>query len=420
MSTVNYVPRFIAPVDDGSPNTTALLGSTVSGFGGFFDVKAYGAKGDASTNDTAAIQRAITDALAVKGIVWFPRGWYKSGALTLSGSDYGCALMGEAWNSNLAESPEFGGTVIELISGTNDTLFTVGTTCAPVHFENLYLRGNQAGQTADTSYAVNFPDSASAARSGTFHRVRIERWRNGGVRIGTFRDAGQMDQCVFLNNGFDSAGNPVGGGTGADGITMASCNDWRFNRIDTGANSRNGMYLVSAGTVLANNVNCFSNIKRGIQIDATCQTINFYNGSLDRNLQEGLLIVGSTSTTKCHARTFVGYVFSGNGNQTNNTYSDVRINNESQGFTTLANCAFTRGSFSNYPKYCVETQGTTAGVIVSEPLYRTDANAPYATSFTNDVTKVTGNWVSNADAAVNGYVWGKDAGGTMRKFATIA
>ncbi len=69
---------------------------SVNPVAGFFNVKdpTYGAKGDGATNDTVAIQSAITSATTNGGIVYFPPGTYKHTGLTvpsnitLQGSGY--------------------------------------------------------------------------------------------------------------------------------------------------------------------------------------------------------------------------------------------------------------------------------------------------------------------------------------------
>ena len=372
---MTYVTRvdILSNKEDGSDEWSRDLDAAVANL-----------KGDGISDDTAAMQAAINLAMLTKATLVIPNGWYKLGAITIDGKNMGVNIIGEGWNSNLAESPEQGGVVFELISGTHASMFTVGTECAPIHFENIFFRGNQAGQTTGTSWAVDFVAATSAKRSGSFYRCRIERFRSGGVRVGTFRDAGKMDLCVFLNNGFDFDATPLTG----DGIQLASCNDWRFSRIDTGANSRHGMYIVGGGTVLGTQCNFFSNLKTGMTIDASAMGVNFSLGSFDRNLREGLVIVGNASATKAHVRSFTDYLFSGNGVETDNTYSDIRIANEPNGFVQITNPVFSRGGSANKNKYCVEATGTTAGILVVQPRYRTDAEAPYGTSFASSTTLI--------------------------------
>ena len=64
-----------------------------------FDVRTYGAKGDGSTLDTAAFQKAIDAAAPAKGTVVVPPGDYRSGAIFLkSGIEFriekGATLLG--------------------------------------------------------------------------------------------------------------------------------------------------------------------------------------------------------------------------------------------------------------------------------------------------------------------------------------
>jgi hypothetical protein len=63
---------------------------------GVFNVKAYGAKGDGSTNDNTAVQAALTACQTNGGTVFFPVGTYASLNLTLvmSGATKNCILQG--------------------------------------------------------------------------------------------------------------------------------------------------------------------------------------------------------------------------------------------------------------------------------------------------------------------------------------
>jgi polygalacturonase len=97
----------------------------------------YGAQGDGSTDDTTAVQNAITAANSSTygGVVYFPPGVYTVGLLTISSNVY---LRGAG----------VGATVIKLRSGKNsDLIQTTGfaTQTTQQHFGllNLSLDGNQ-------------------------------------------------------------------------------------------------------------------------------------------------------------------------------------------------------------------------------------------------------------------------------------
>ena len=54
----------------------------VNEVGGVFNVRAFGAKGDSTTDDTVAVQAALNAAAAARRVVYFPPGIYLSGTLT--------------------------------------------------------------------------------------------------------------------------------------------------------------------------------------------------------------------------------------------------------------------------------------------------------------------------------------------------
>jgi len=76
-----------------------------------YNVKDYGAVGNGTTDDTAAIQAAVTAASAVAGTVYFPAATYKLTA-TLTISTSGVHLLGAGmWNTILTRSTDYGNTI---------------------------------------------------------------------------------------------------------------------------------------------------------------------------------------------------------------------------------------------------------------------------------------------------------------------
>lgn len=106
-------------------------------YSGRFDVKDFGAIGDGSTDDTAAITAAIDAARAAGGgIVWFPAGTYITSTQTLYGD---ITMQGVGWQS-----------VMKLKASTNAHL--IDTPTGQVNYygviRDLCLDGNRTYNTA--------------------------------------------------------------------------------------------------------------------------------------------------------------------------------------------------------------------------------------------------------------------------------
>lgn len=383
MTKINYVPQYIAPVEDASPNATQLLGAISASAARVFDVMAFGAKGDGVTDDTTAIQAAITAATAVNGKVWFPipSAEYLTGALTVgtAGSYNTCSFVGEAADFQF-NSTTSRGVVLKLKDSTNGTMFTVAASNAsdvgpgPVTFENLWLKGNRTNQSG-TSYAVTFTShtaSSNKQRSGYFKRVRIQEFRSGGVLIGTLRNAGVMDQVVILDIG--ASGSGVG-----SAINFGSAADWRFINCDFGNCEGAAVQDSGSGPSFFTQCNFFTAL-HGYKADTSSLEKFFENCSFDRNNRYGAYI--SPSSAKMFS--FSGCRFSINSQETNATYSDLYVGDDSN--VTLVGCVFPKGgvTVTNFPAYHVETAGTTDGVVLAGCKFESTA----AGAITNDFTKI--------------------------------
>lgn len=102
-----------------------------------FNVKAYGALGNGSTDDTTAIQAAITAAqTAGSGTVYFPAGTYMiSGTLTVTADNI--SLIGAGWNTQIKAMSGFVPTLMLWYKAPN-TGYRMG--CV---IRNLSFHGNQ-------------------------------------------------------------------------------------------------------------------------------------------------------------------------------------------------------------------------------------------------------------------------------------
>jgi parallel beta-helix repeat protein len=97
LRTQSVAPALASSSGNSSVVGNLAVGGTISGNGsvGWFNVKAYGAKGDSNTDDTAAINAAIT-ACPGGGVVYLPAGFYRTTSPIVLKS--GVTLMGDHGN----------------------------------------------------------------------------------------------------------------------------------------------------------------------------------------------------------------------------------------------------------------------------------------------------------------------------------
>lgn len=336
--------------------------------------------GDGTTDNTTAFQAAVDAAVAANAVLVLPLGTFVTGPLTVgaAGSYNSCTIRGDSFSGHYTNTGNIG-TVIKLKDSSNATLFTVAAADAsdvgpgPVGFENVWLRGNRSNQTG-TSYAVDFSNhtaTANKARSGFFNRVRITEFRTSGVRVGTLRNAGYMEQVVILD---------VGNGSTGSALQLGSCADWRFFGCDFG--STLGPVVQDSGASIINYVGCnfFSGGTHGYKADTAAGDHYFTGCSFDRNARDGVNI----ATTTPYHWVFAGCRFTINSQETTNTYADVNITDNPN--VSFVGCSFASGGVSNFPQYTLRLTGaTTKGISLIGCTIDDDA---YLTGLTQDVTNL--------------------------------
>lgn len=178
---------------------TALDSNTLSRV--FIDVKSKGAKGDGTTNDSAAIQSAITDSVATGVPVYLSPGTYKINAslsistpMTIVGAGRGKSILKAAASLN--------DYVIKFSGGA------VGVGIVGARFADFTVDGNMGQQTAGGGIL------ADGAVQCSFERVHFTACYNWGLKLGPVTGGGtghhnMVYRCLF-DTGSTSGG--IGGG----------------------------------------------------------------------------------------------------------------------------------------------------------------------------------------------------------------
>ena len=145
-------------------------------FGDFINVKDFGAEGDGSTDDTAAIQAAVNAAVLLKRKVCFPAGTYLvTDQISLP---IGSQIIGETgyqYTRGFSQDPK--ATTIQFSPTTAKSLFVAtGTTYGGFRFhysiEGFYLRGNSTVSGGNSVYALDL----NGVIYGRFENIGIEQF----------------------------------------------------------------------------------------------------------------------------------------------------------------------------------------------------------------------------------------------------
>lgn len=172
---------------------------------GIFNVKSYGAMGDGTTNDYAAIQTAITAAEVAGGTVLFPAGTYRTNSELTASSTRKLTIKGNGPT----------GTVIRAGAAITSVLNITGT----VNLEDFTLDGNLLAQYAGRA-------SGGGCSECVFTRIVFTHAKKDGwyFPITGIYDNNSFYDCVFEFNGtiFRNAARSSVGGAAIETVTSGS------------------------------------------------------------------------------------------------------------------------------------------------------------------------------------------------------
>jgi len=178
----------------------SLMGKGPNGWAAFasdvFPVELFGAVGNGTTDDTAAIAAAITAASASGGVVKFAAKEYCYTALTISSNNVVLEGTGDMGDT---------GTVLSKTSTTGDGI-TITSQNSGVR--NLMLRQKSAGAPATAGYAIKY----NGCFCGFYENLRIADMYDGVRVTGCFEFRGQG--TLWLRGMFGTVGLDVDGISG--------------------------------------------------------------------------------------------------------------------------------------------------------------------------------------------------------------
>jgi hypothetical protein len=166
---------------DGSPGTLTGQELDLTGLGagelGIFNVKDYGATGDGTTDDTVAVQAAITAATVNGGIVWLPPGTYSCDPLTYY---YNVSIYGSGRQISIIQSRSAG------------SLLSIDSTgyWASSKLQDFTLDGNNVGTTGLDVTANGYT---------TFSKIDVENFTGRGAYLHQLL-IGRFYDCHFNDN----------------------------------------------------------------------------------------------------------------------------------------------------------------------------------------------------------------------------
>lgn len=298
----------VAALDSGGLVPSAQLGNPLTAAltdkgGQVFNVKAYGAKGNGSTDDTTAIQTAI-NAATTGGVVYLPPGTYNV-TQTLTITTSGVSLVGAGPGATTIQTPAGSETVAVILVGNGST------TCADVQINDLRI-ASQNQKTANAAIKLQLCFRTHIQRIRTdlqFRAIHVYNSTETWINDNDIRNT-QENGIVFesqLTKGYDlyisnlTADNPTTSNTGS-GLLWLGGENMVVNNCDV-LHYSTGL-LVSPPTGQQSRFGFFSTA----EFD-TCS-----NNSIELNNRSGGDVVGITFTnTWSGSATNYGVLLDGSG-----------------------------------------------------------------------------------------------------------
>lgn len=354
-------------------NGSSLPVMTVNGYPatGPFSVKAYGAKGDGTTDDTTACQAAITAAInAGGGTVFFPVGTYLlSAALTVTAS--GIALRGDVradTDNDLgsvlkAKSAFAGANLVKVSQSGTPTQPLTGITVSGLTFDGNSKTGTSVNGLYFCAYNSLVTDCQFGFMSGHgFYAVGVS-----GATWNTYNTK------VTSSISHDNGGSGFYWDTFTDDTMEQNCHSF--------SNAVDGSFVAGTGHFIQGCHN-YGNTQNGCTILNGAGAAQITGSEFESNGHYGIELRDTSGGA--YSTLITGCDFHDNGGATNNTYDDIIISSQSAhgGQATIVGCTFGGGG-TNKPRYGINLPSgqSQASVIIGNTA--PDGAAVFGTGFLN-------------------------------------
>jgi hypothetical protein len=232
------------------------------------NVKLYGATGDGTTDDTAAIEAADAAAALTKASLYFPPGTYSTTGLVPAQFAYWIGA-----NSQGEKNPSEGSTIIKKRAGNNTSVITVTT---EFQIRGIQIDGESASQTG-TSYGLYFNNIAYI--ESRVEQCSIVDCLTAGIYVGSHELSIVETHCIenagygifIAPNIYDTIiQNVLIGWNGDDGFYhSAGAAGTRITELDSYYNRGNGVVFMSPSLVKVDRLQIDRSFKNGLVIDVT-------------------------------------------------------------------------------------------------------------------------------------------------------
>lgn len=345
-----------APINNnGSTTTPALVRGNANAFdepaGYFLNVKEapYNARGNGSTDDTAAIQAALNALPTTGGVVYLPPGRYKISS-TLAVTQDNTTLIGAGAGNRIGSTQVGTGSRIEAATGVTGSLIGVQRTANDrtvygVKIQDIAVDGNSIGTSVD---GILF-----RSVKGEIHNVAINNCTGNGIRVQGYSGwAAERNKFIACDSGYNTAAGIYFDSDAANN-TITNC---VFMQNQDGLLTTQSSIIVSAAAFM-------SNTRYGAYLNNAGSRSRFAGCQFQQNANHGIIF--DSASTGFSDVGITGCTFNTNGVATTNTYDHVILtglssNAISRVTVTGCNFLYTSGLSANKPRYAVNLSGSAA------------------------------------------------------------